>query len=136
MDYKRTNEKGVAYCPQSDIGYNWVMKPFYYKNAFWCEGYKFLIGSYTKGKVDRVVEASIGCNCVTLSPNEKVTHGVEELLLHRFQVKRKDSEKESGFTKMWQFIDRLLKRPEATKVYYQSGKLIDLWQINNFLGNQ
>ena len=82
------------------------------------------------------MEASIGCNCVMLNPNEKVTHGVEELLLYRFQVKRKDSEKESGFTKMWQFIDRLLKRPEATKIYYQSGKLIDLWQINNFLGNQ
>ena len=71
-----------------------------------------------------------------LNPNEKVTHRVEELLLYRFQVKRKDSEKKFGFTKMWQFIDRLLKSPEATKVYYQSGKLIDLWQINNFLGNQ
>ena len=135
MDYKLTNEKGVAYCPQSDTRYNWVLKPFYYKNAFWCEGYKFLIGSYTKGKVDRIVEASIGCNCVMLSPNEKITHDVEELLLYRFQFRRKDAEKKSGFTKMWQFIDRLLKRYEV-KVYYQSGKLIDLWQINNFLGNQ
>ena len=135
MDYKLTNEKGVAYCPQLDTRYNWVLKPFYYKNAFWCEGYKFLIGSYTKGKVDRIVEASIGCNCVMLSPNEKITHDVEEFLLHRFQFRRKDAEKKSGFTKMWQFIDRLLKSYEV-KVYYQSGKLIDLWQINNFLGNQ
>ena len=135
MDYKLTNEEGVAYCAQSDTGYNWVLKPFYYKNAFWCEGYKFLIGSYTKSKVDRVVEASIGCNCVTLGLHEKTTQGVEELLLRKFQSARKNAERKSGFTKMGQFVDGLLKRPEA-RVYYQSGKLIDLWQINNFLGNQ
>ena len=101
-------EKEVIYTPTDRYG---DFELCHYSSVVWIEGFKFYFGSYREGVIDRMVEASTGCNGA-----RSATPTDEDTLIKMFFKNLREHGGSLGEV--------------VSKCYSRRKEVIQLWQIN------